>query len=75
MKSKFISTVTTLSGLVVASSALAADIPTGSPNQQAEHEWLSMPSDTAINGNGQTYALFILMYFVAMVLFNGGLGS
>jgi len=27
------------------------------------------------NGNGQTYALFILMYFVAMVLFNGGLGS
>ena len=27
------------------------------------------------NGNGQTYALFILMYFVAMVLLNGGLGS
>ena len=27
------------------------------------------------NGNGQTYALFILMYFVAMVLFNGGLLS
>jgi formate hydrogenlyase subunit 3/multisubunit Na+/H+ antiporter MnhD subunit len=26
------------------------------------------------NGNGQTYALFILMYFVAMVLLNGGLG-
>jgi len=25
------------------------------------------------NGNGQTYALFILMFFVAMVLFNGGL--
>lgn len=27
------------------------------------------------NGNGQTYALFILIYFVAMVLFNGGLLS
>ena len=26
------------------------------------------------NGNGQTYALFILMFFVAMVLVNGGLG-
>ena len=25
------------------------------------------------NGNGQTYALFILIFFVAMVLFNGGL--
>ena len=25
------------------------------------------------NGNGQTYALFILMYFVAMFLLNGGL--
>ncbi len=27
------------------------------------------------NGNGQTYALLILIYFVAMVLFNGGLLS
>jgi formate hydrogenlyase subunit 3/multisubunit Na+/H+ antiporter MnhD subunit len=26
------------------------------------------------NGNGQTYALFIIMYFVAMFLVNGGLG-
>jgi NADH:ubiquinone oxidoreductase subunit 5 (subunit L)/multisubunit Na+/H+ antiporter MnhA subunit len=26
------------------------------------------------NGNGQTYALFILIYFVAMYLINGGLG-
>ena len=25
------------------------------------------------NGNGQTYALFIVMYFVAMFLLNGGL--
>ena len=25
------------------------------------------------NGNGQTYALFILMYFVAMFLVNGGI--
>jgi len=25
------------------------------------------------NGNGQTYALFIVMYFIAMFLFNGGL--
>jgi formate hydrogenlyase subunit 3/multisubunit Na+/H+ antiporter MnhD subunit len=27
------------------------------------------------NGNGQTYALFIIMYFVAMVLLNGGLNT
>ena len=27
------------------------------------------------NGNGQTYALFILIYFVAMYLVNGGLGQ
>jgi len=27
------------------------------------------------NGNGQTYALFILMYYVGMVLINGGLGQ
>jgi len=27
------------------------------------------------NGNGQTYALFILIYFVAMFLLNGGLGQ
>lgn len=26
------------------------------------------------NGNGQTYALFIIMYFVAMFMVNGGLG-
>jgi hypothetical protein len=26
------------------------------------------------NGNGQTYALFILIYFVMMVLINGGAG-
>jgi formate hydrogenlyase subunit 3/multisubunit Na+/H+ antiporter MnhD subunit len=27
------------------------------------------------NGNGQTYALFILIYFVVMVVLNGGLGQ
>ena len=27
------------------------------------------------NGNGQTYALFILIYFVAMVVLNGGLAQ
>jgi len=25
------------------------------------------------NGNGQTYALFVIMYFVGLILFNGGL--
>jgi hypothetical protein len=27
------------------------------------------------NGNGQTYALFVIMYFVAMFLLNGGLAQ
>ena len=46
-----------LASFVAAGSALAADIPTGSPNPQAEHEWLSMPSDVSINGDGQTYVV------------------
>jgi DNA-binding beta-propeller fold protein YncE len=40
---------------VLASAALAADMPTGSPNQSAEFDLLLMPSDVAIAGNGQTY--------------------
>ena len=39
-------------------------------------EWIHTFASSArifYNGNGQTYALFIIMYFVAMFLFNGGL--
>jgi DNA-binding beta-propeller fold protein YncE len=34
---------------------MAADIPTGSPNQQSEFDLLSMPSDVAIGKDSQTY--------------------
>jgi DNA-binding beta-propeller fold protein YncE len=41
----------------VAGAAFAADHPTGSPNQQAEFDWLSMPSDVATAKGGQTYVV------------------
>ncbi len=43
---------------------------------QASVEWshtLASSLRVFYNGNGQTYALFIIMYFVAMFLINGGL--
>ena len=56
MTSKRIVTGLAITVLALAGTALAADHPTGSPNQQAEFEWLSMPSDVA-TGSGQTYVV------------------
>ena len=55
MKYRRLNQAITLSGLALASIALAADHPTGSPNQQSEFDLLSMPSDVAIGKNSQTY--------------------
>jgi DNA-binding beta-propeller fold protein YncE len=57
MTSKPIVWVLTIEALALAGTALAADHPTGSPNQQAELDWLSMPSDVAIGKDGQTYVV------------------
>ena len=45
----------TITALTLAGTALAADHPTGSPNQQSEFDLLSMPSDVAIGEESQTY--------------------
>ena len=47
----------TIAALTLGGAVLAADHPTGSPNQQAEFEWLSMPSDVATGKDGQTYII------------------
>jgi tripartite motif-containing protein 71 len=57
MTNKRIVRVATIAALTLAGSALAADQPTGSPNQQAELNRLSMPSDVAIGKDGQTYVV------------------
>jgi hypothetical protein len=57
MKYKRLNQVITLSGLALVSVALAADMPTGTPNQSAQLDLLLMPSDVAIAGNGQTYVV------------------
>jgi DNA-binding beta-propeller fold protein YncE len=57
MTSKPIVWVLTIAALALAGTALAADHLTGSPNQQAELDWLSMPSDVAIGKGGQTYVV------------------
>ncbi len=44
-------------GLMLASAALAADMPTGAPNQAAQLDMLLMPSDVAIANDGQTYVV------------------
>ena len=49
--------VLSIVALTLAGSAAAQDQPTGSPNQQAELDWLSMPSDVAIGKGGQTYVV------------------
>ncbi len=49
--------VLAIATLALAGEAMAADHPTGSPNQQAELDWLSMPSDVAIGKDGQTYVV------------------
>ena len=48
MTSKRIVRVVAIAALTLAGSALGADMPTGSPNQQAALDLLSMPSDVAI---------------------------
>ena len=57
MKSKQINSTLGSVSLLLASLVLAADHPTGSPNQQAELDWLSMPSDVAIGSGGKTYVV------------------
>ena len=57
MTSKRIVRAVTIAALTLAGPALAADLPTGSPNQQAELDWLSMPSDVAIGKGSQTYVV------------------
>ena len=44
-------------GLLLASVALAADMPTGSPNQSAEIDALLMPSDVAVGKDGRAYVV------------------
>ena len=43
--------------MLLATVALAADIPTGPANQTAELDMLLMPSDIAIGSDGQTYVV------------------
>ena len=57
MKSRRIKIQLASACLVTASSALAADMPTGAPNLQIELDVLSMPSDVALAGNGQAYVV------------------
>jgi DNA-binding beta-propeller fold protein YncE len=45
--------VLAIATLTLAGSALAQDMPTGAPNQQATLDWLSMPSDVEV-GKGNT---------------------
>jgi tripartite motif-containing protein 71 len=57
MTSKRFTIQIALASLLLASTALAADMPTGAPNQSAQFDLLLMPSDVAISGNGQTYVV------------------
>ncbi len=57
MKSKQLINGLALTGLLLSSIVLAADMPTGAPNQAAQLELLLMPSDVAIASDGQTYVV------------------
>ena len=57
MKSKRSTRILVPIGLLLASAALAADMPTGAPNQAAEIDALLMPSDVAIGKDGQAYVV------------------
>ena len=57
MRSKRIINQLASASLLLASAALAADMPTGAPNQSADLDLLLMPSDVAVAGNGQTYVV------------------
>ena len=49
--------VLAIATLTLAGSALAQDMPTGAPNQQATLEWLSMPSDVAVGKDNNIYVV------------------
>jgi len=49
--------VLAIAALSIAGATMAADTPTGSANQQAVLEWLSMPSDVGIGKDQQTYVV------------------
>jgi len=49
--------VAAIAAMTLAGAAMADDQATGSPNPQAELEWLSMPSDVAIGKGGQIYVV------------------
>jgi hypothetical protein len=55
MKSKRLTSQLASASLLLASVALADDMPTGAPNQSAQLDMLLMPSDVAIASDGQTY--------------------
>jgi DNA-binding beta-propeller fold protein YncE len=57
MKSKQLIDGLALTGLLLSSIVLAADMPTGAPNQAAQLDLLLMPSDVAIASDGQTYVV------------------
>jgi len=52
----FIHTLVTTCMLVI-SATVAAEMPTGAPNQTGQLEMLLMPSDVAIGSDGQTYVV------------------
>jgi DNA-binding beta-propeller fold protein YncE len=51
--------------------ALAADVPTGMPNQMAELEMLLMPSDVAVGSEGRVYVVDSRNHQVAVFDANG----
>jgi hypothetical protein len=57
MKSKRVINNLAPLSVLLASVALAADMPTGAPNQTAQLDLLLMPSDVAIASDGQTYVV------------------
>ena len=49
--------VLAIATLTLAGSALAQEMPTGIPNQQATLDWLSMPSDVGVGKGDQIYVV------------------
>ena len=57
MKNRRITFQLASASLLVASATLAADMPTGAPNQSAQLDLLLMPSDVAVASGGQAYVV------------------
>jgi DNA-binding beta-propeller fold protein YncE len=57
--------------VLIATLAVAADVPTGSPNQAAELDMLLMPSDVAIGSDGHAYVVDSRNHQVAVFDANG----